>query len=129
MGEFEDKLSKILSSPEDMEKIAGLARSLSGGSDAHEAAAQPEAPTGGARDDNPLSGLLGGLDPMTLNIAMRLMREYSSGGSDKTALIDALRPYLREDKRAKIDRAAEIAKLARIARVAFAEFSGGGGDV
>jgi hypothetical protein len=123
MGEFEEKLGKILSSPEDMEKIAGLARSLSGGE------SEDTARDDGAQDASPLSGLLGGLDPKTLNLAMRLMREYTSGGSDKSALFDALRPYLREDRRAKMDRAAEIAKLARVARVAFSEFSGGGGDV
>ena len=30
MGEFEEKLNSILSSPKDMEKILGLARELSG---------------------------------------------------------------------------------------------------
>ena len=37
MGEFEDKLNSILSSPKDMEKILGLARELSGslGGDGH----------------------------------------------------------------------------------------------
>ena len=31
MGEFEDKLNSILSDPEQMDKIAGLAKSLMGG--------------------------------------------------------------------------------------------------
>jgi hypothetical protein len=125
MSEFEDKLNKILSSPEDLQKLAGLARAISGGGDAADGGdAETTAPSD-APDLGGLAGALSGLDPKMLGLAGRLMREYSSGGNDKAELIRALRPYLREDRREKIDKAAEIAKLARLARVAFGEFSGG----
>jgi hypothetical protein len=129
MSEFEDKLNKILSSPEDLEKIAGLARTLSSGGAAADGAPgggdSEAAPSGGAAELGGLAGALSGLDPKMLGLVGRLMREYSSGGNDKSELIHALRPYLREDRREKIDKAAEIAKLARLAKVAFGEFSGG----
>ena len=44
MGELEDRLNSILSDPGQMEKIAGLARSLMGG---ESAAPEPSAPDAG----------------------------------------------------------------------------------
>ena len=60
-----------------------------------------------------------------LRLVTRLIGEYTSGKNDKTALLNAIKPYLKEDRRAKIDKAAEIAKIAMLAKVALAEFTGG----
>ena len=123
MSEFDDKLNKILSSPEDMEKILNIARSLGGSS-----ADQPESggdTTQAAPDLGAVSSALGALDPKIIRLLSRLAGEYTSGNDDKAALFNAIKPYLREDRQAKVDRAAEIAKLARLAKVAFSEFSGG----
>ncbi len=127
MSEFDDNLNKILSSPEDMEKLLNVARSLTGssgtpdagGSDASQAAPDPGAVT----------SALGNLDPKLFRMLSRLAGAYTSGTNDKAALLNAIKPYLREDRHAKIDRAAEIAKLARLAKVAFSEFSGGDDSV
>lgn len=133
MSELEDKLNKILSSPAEMEKIMGLARSLSGslggtasGGDAGPVsgegagAAAPAAP-----DLAGIASTLGSIDPKIFRLVTRLAGEYTSGKNDKAELLNAIKPYLKEDRRAKVDRAAEIAKLARLAKVAFREFSGG----
>lgn len=127
MSEFEDKLNKILSSPGDMEKIMGIAKSLSGSEGAKPDDGEPSG--GGGLDIGSLSSMLGNLDPKIMRLIGRMAGEYSSKGGDKTALITAIKPYLKEDRREKIDKAAEIAKLAHLARVAFSEFSGGDGDV
>ncbi len=132
MSELEDKLNKILSSPAEMEKIMNIARSLSGSADSQSAptdAAAGAADDGAAADASSLGSALGSIDPKTLNLIGRLAGEYTSGKNDKAVLLNAIKPYLKEDRRAKIDRAAEIAKLARLAKLAFKEFTGGDTDV
>jgi hypothetical protein len=131
MSELEDKLNKILSSPADMEKIMGIARSLSGsmGGDAgvSDGAPSTQAVSSGlgSLDLSALSSTLGNLDPKVFRLMNRLVSEYGSGKNDKAELLNAIKPYLKEDRRAKVDRAVEIAKLAKLAKVAFAEFTGG----
>jgi len=128
MDGFEDKLNKILSSPEEMEKIMGLARSLSSSSGpAQDGAPSPQAESG--PDLGSLTSMLGNVDPKIFGLLGRVLGEYSSKGDDKTALISALKPYLKDDRREKIDKAAQVAKLAKLARTAFSEFSGGESDV
>jgi hypothetical protein len=130
MSELEDKLNKILSSPADMEKIMGIARSLSGSLGAKnpaDGAAAASAPATGSTtlDLGALTSGLKDIDPKIFNLVTRLVGEYTSGKNDKAVLLNAIKPYLKEDRREKIDKAAEIAKLARLAKVALHEISGG----
>jgi hypothetical protein len=131
MSEFEDTLNKLLSSPEEMEKIMGLAKSLSAGMGTAQPSAASEPPReSDASEPQPSSdgGVLPDfLNPKTLGLITRLMGAYQSGGSDKAELFRALRPYLKESERGKLDRASEISKLARLAKIAMSEFSEGGG--
>ena len=95
MGDFEEALNSILSSPKEMEKILGLAREISGsGGDGEERKAPP--PPKGAQVD-PLGGL-GDLDPRIFKLLGRVM---GSGAEDrnKSALISAMSPYLRPNRR------------------------------
>jgi hypothetical protein len=62
-----------------------------------------------------------------LKLLGRLTGEYSSGGGDKADLLRALRPYLKDERRDKLDRAAELARMARRAKSACSEFGGGDG--
>ena len=119
MGELEEKLNNILSSPADMEKILGLARELSGS----KAGGKPSSEKSEARDG--LLGSLGSLDPKVIGMVSRLMGEYSSASSDKAALVSSIKPYIREERREELDRAVKIAKAAHVARIALSEFSGG----
>ena len=106
VSELEEQLNSILSDPKQMEQIAGLARTLMGGDREKEQAA-PD-----------LGGL--GLDPALLQ---RLTRAMKNGGGDgrEQALLQAMRPYLSEKRRGKMDRALKLARLARIARLAMGE--------
>ena len=135
MSELEEKLENILGNPQAM----SLAQSLNGGGSpppagtgepspdpeqASPAPAQAPAPSppppasGGAGDG--LGGLLGGLgslDPKLLSAAAGLLGQFNSGGDDqRVALLTALRPFVKEQRYAKLDKAIQIAKLSRLIR-------------
>lgn len=120
MSDLQDALNGILSSPQDMERLMGLAKELSGslGLDI------------GGEDDLPKKREtsapleLGGLDPKMLGMMSRIMEEFSSGRDEKLALLNSLKPYLKDRRRGELERAVKIARLARIARSAFSEFGG-----
>ena len=137
MSELEEKLENILGNPQAMAQIMSLAQSLNGGgspppagtgepSSAQEQASPAPAPapsppppaSGGAGDG--LGGLLGGLgslDPKLLSAAAGLLGQFNSGGDDqRVALLTALRPFVKEQRYAKLDKAIQIAKLSRLIR-------------
>ena len=138
MAEFEDKLNAILGNQEAMSQIMSLAQSLSGGSGLFHNSGQEETPTAqetpeAERESSPsaapppdLSALLGQLDPGMLQMGMRLVREYQGDDDRNAALLAALRPFLKEDRRAKLDRALELARVTRLIRVALGAMGGKG---
>ena len=58
-----------------------------------------------------------------------LMQEYNRGNDDRAALLLALKPFLREERQAKMDRAVQLARLSRVIRASFRLFQEGGGHV
>ena len=121
MAEWEEKLNTILGDPQAMEQILSIARSLTGGE------GNPPNPTGSEDCEEPPapeprqqtpSSPLSGLDPRLLGLAGRLMQEYSAVDDRKTALLNALRPFLREERRGRLDRAIQIARMTKMIRVA-----------
>lgn len=121
MSELEDKINAVLNDPEQMDKITNLAKSLMGGG----------APNNEARDESPgnddmLGGL--GIDAAMLQRIGRIMGQGGGEKSQERALLEAMKPYLSEKRRSKMDRAMKLAKLARIARLAMGEMGGDGGD-
>ena len=108
MGELEDQLNSILSDPDQMAKIAGLAKSLMGSGDG----ASP-APSAGE-----------GPDPGLLQMLSRAMNAGGENGREQ-ALLAAMKPYLSEKRQDRMDRAMKLARLARIARFAMGETGGG----
>ena len=77
--------------------------------------------------DNSLSAL-GSLDPKLIQIALQLFSAYSAEDDRRTALLNALKPFLKEERQAKLDKAIQIAKLSRVIRVAFQVFKKEGGE-
>lgn len=128
MSELEDKINGILGDPAQMEKIAGLAKSLMG--DGGDAPAEKTKSAGGGLDSlmQSLGGSEGAIDPAML---ARLSRALSSGAGEKKqerALLEAMKPYLSEKRRSKMDKAIKLARLASIARIAMGEMGGDGSD-
>lgn len=122
MSEFEDRINSILGDPAQMDKITKIAKSLMGGE-----TAEPEERSGG---DNPLAALFGsdGEEMAALGRISRALGAQSEQDREKTALLEAMKPYLSEKRRRKMDKAMKIARITRIARAAMGE-SGGDDDV
>ena len=93
MSDFEDSLNSILNDPDKMQSIASMARSLMGG-ESEESVPVP--------DTGALQKLMG------------------AGGRD-AKLLEAMRPYLSDKRRGKMDRALRIARLASLASLASEE--------
>ena len=123
MSEFEDKLQSILGNPDAMSQIMSLAQSIGGPSSDESAPPDPE-----EEPASPFS-MLGDLDPRLLQVGMRLLSEYNAGDDRKTALLTALRPFVKEERYSKVDQAIQIAKLSRVIRVAIDAFRKGDGHL
>ncbi len=57
-----------------------------------------------------------------LGKAMELLQEYRREDDDKAALLSAIRPFLREERGARIDRVIQVTKLSRVIRLAMKLF-------
>ena len=134
MAGFEDQLNSILGNQEAMSQIMALARSLSSGSQTEPAPALEGPPEGAepappALEEPPgvpdLSALLGQIDPKMLQAGMEIVRQVQGTEDRNTALLNALRPFLRE---ARLDRAMQIARMTRIIRVALTALGGKEGE-
>ena len=125
MAEFDDKLNSLLSNPEAMAQIMQMAQSLSGGQAQQVPQAPPQQPSpppppppvqqAASPGGNPLaalSGLTGGMDTAMLTKLLPLIQELGSqNDSNARQLLYALRPYLKPDRQAKIERALQLARL------------------
>ena len=100
----------------DLSGIMGMLGSLTGGGNG-----------GGQGGGNPLAAL-GDLDPRLIQTGMRLLTEMNRTDDRKAALLTALRPFVKEERYAKVDRAIQLAKLSRVIRVALTLFKEGGGQ-
>ena len=129
MGEFEDKLNSILSSPDTMEQIMALAGSIAGGTPEGQAP-PPEGESAGAAPSGPepsgLGSLFSGLDPAMLGKLLPLIQEYQSGNDEKQALLNALKPFLKQESQAKVEKAIQITKLSHVIRSSMKLFRGDG---
>ena len=130
MAEFDEKLNAILSNQNAMNQIMELAHSLSGdgggdGGEAPQPEAEPEE-TGGAAPD--LQSMLGALDPEIIRKGVQLVSEAGSSNKNGTALMNALRPYLKETHQAKLDRAMQLARTTHLIRTAISAIGGKGAD-
>lgn len=108
MDDFGDKLNAILNDPGALSRITDMAKSIMGGSDRAEKAEKPETPDLG-------------IDPALLSRMASILRK-SGGRDDKTALIEAMSPYLSDRRREKLRRALRLARLASLAGLAASEF-------
>lgn len=134
MAEFEDKLNSILGNQAAMNQIMALARSLSGEQPETPPALEPPAeqstyaPAAEEPEQPDLSAMLGQLDPKMLQMGMDVIRQVQSTEDRNTALLNALRPFLREEKQARLDRAMQIARMTKLIRAALGALGGKEGE-
>ncbi len=110
MDELESRLGALLSSPESMERLKGLAAALAGG----EGAPPPE---------KEAAGPLPALDPGLLRLLQRLMG-VAERPSQASSLLKALEPCLSPERAGRLDRALRLARLAKLARTVLPELGG-----
>ncbi len=122
MASLEDNLNTLLSDPNAMEQIFSLAGKLGMNSDrpadletpeasSHENTSEPEAPQMTA--SQPLLG------PEALGQMGKLFELFQTSqqtSQEADALLDALRPFLRQERQEKLDRARRLAGLSHAAR-------------
>ena len=126
MAEFEEKLNSILGDQNAMSQIMALAQSLSGaGSPPAAETPHPEAAAASPAD---MSLGLNQVDPRLLQLGGRILKEYQRGEDKNTALLLALKPFLRQERYAKVDQAIQLARLARVVRVALESMGQTGGE-
>ena len=139
MAEFEDKLNSILGNPAAMNQIMALARSLSGEQPPQGTPPALEGPAeeptyvpveGEPETPEPpdLSAILGQIDPKMLQVGMDVIRQIQSTEDRNTALLNALRPFLREERQARLDRAMQIARMTKLIRAALGALGGKEGE-
>lgn len=126
MSEFDEKLNTLLNDPNAMAQVMSLAQSLSGrmdgGADGENGSAPPPPPPsadGGMPDAAALLSSLSGLDTELVRRLLKQMNRPES--AETTTLLRALRPFLSEARRDKVDRAAQLARLIHAARAFFSQ--------
>lgn len=141
MGQWEDKLGAILNDPQAMSQIMSLARSLNGGQgqsgQEQDAPGQPEPVEPGPPDpaqaepqpEPPEAGPASELDPKFMAAGMRALAAWQDQSDSRTQLLQALRPFVKEARQAKVDKAIRVAKLSRVVRAALDGLQGGEADV
>lgn len=155
MAELEEKLGAILNNPQAMGQIMALAQSLSGKptqnseNQAVSAASAPSFPAPSppaaaeegegifapvtspepqeSAENSPFSGL--NLDPRLLEMGMKAISAYQDPGDSKALLLQALRPFVKEERHKKLDKAVQIARISKAIRVVLDGFKGGEGRV
>ena len=122
MSELDEKLNALLSDPGSMAQIMQLAQQLSGsmGGDT----AQPAAASAAASPPPPPPAPLGGIEPQTIARYLPLLQELTRDTSQTTQLLYALRPFLKEEKQGKIERAARLARLIHVGKKLLADWEG-----
>lgn len=118
MSELQDKLNSLLSDPAGMAQVVQLAQQLSSTMEPSAAPTpQSGAPTPPPSPNPPPSTALpGGIDLGTVSRFLPVLQALSSDQSHSMQLLNALRPYLKEEKQGKVERAARLARLITVGK-------------
>ena len=114
MGDFEDKLDRILNDPQAMSQIMSLAQTLGGST------SQPESQAVNVSTANQDIG--SALDPRLLSEVFSLFTQCSQADDQRVALLLALKPFIREERHTRLEKAIQITKLSHMVRMALELF-------
>lgn len=132
MAELEEKLNAILGNQEAMGQIMALASSLSGGqqsqTDESPEEGEPMQAVPAAESASDLTSFLDQLDPDMIRKGLSIVRQVREGEDRNAALLNALRPFVREERRGRLDRALEIARMTRMIRAMLGALGKGAGE-
>lgn len=122
MSEFDERLASLLADPDAMAQIMSLAQNLSGGADANTEAAAADKNASPPPEPSDVSSLFSNLaasvDPALLSRLIPVLSQLGRSESSETgAFLHALRPFLREERREKVEQAAQLAKMIHLAKV------------
>lgn len=133
MSEFDEKLNAILNDQGAMNQIMALAHSLSGEkteqsqNQSQEQNPEQQLPQAESQNQGPdLMGILSQVDPEMVRKGIELIQGVKGEDEKGSALLLALRPYLKEEKRERLDRAIQMARTMRLIRTAIGAISGKG---
>lgn len=112
MDDLSSMLGEFLKSPESMEKIRSLAGMLGGGTGPPPPAPASSPAVPPAEPDNRPAGV--DTDSMQLVMKLAPMLARFRQEDDSTRLLRALRPFLNEEKRKKLDEAIRLMQLVRM---------------
>lgn len=101
---FSDKLKTVLSDPEAMEKIATLAKSFAGNT----APGGENLPAPDPGEGPPPDGGIG--DLLKSPAIAEALRFLSDGSRERMALLCAMRPFVKDEKKEKLDRIIQTMK-------------------
>ena len=126
MSELQDKLNSLLSDPAGMAQVVQLAQQLSS---TMEPSAAPTPQSGAptpppSPNPPPATALPGGIDLGTVSRFLPMLQALSSDQSHSMQLLNALRPYLKEEKQGKVERAARLARLITVGKRFLTEWEG-----
>ena len=115
-GDLGAMLESVLADPQQMEKIAQMAKGLMGG--------EPPSPPEETKSAEPSRER----SPEINGELFSALGKMFSGREEKTrstALLMAMRPYMRPEKQEKLDRAMKIARMVHVAGAVMNEYGGG----
>lgn len=130
MSELEDKINQIMNDPDQLGKLSNMAKQLMDGDSGLGDMLSGMFSGGNAEEPGEAKGAPAVDTEMISRLGKLFSAGNSSGSRDKSALVDAMIPYLGDERRRKMEKARQIAKMASIAGIAFREFGGDSdGDV
>ena len=102
---LEEKVSDILSSPEDLKKIMDIAKSLGlGGAESKEEKSE-------SSEKESVQSVEGIVEGNEISAIEKLIK---SNKNERVNLLEALKPYLKEEKRSKVESLLKMIKAAEI---------------
>ena len=108
--EFDEKLNEILNDPKAMENIKQVAASMFG-NEQNSAVRNAEPPQNNGGENDGMS-LFENVDPAALFSVMKAFN--SNEGDDRSRLLLALKPYLSESRRGRVDSAIKLLRIIKI---------------
>ena len=125
MSQLDEKLNQLLGDPAAMAQVMQLAQQLSGTLGEGSGGGSPPPSPPPAPAPPPGTNPLGAFDPQLLTRMLPLMQSLTQTSGPTQQLLTALRPFLREEKQEKLQRAAQLAKLIHLGKQFLTEWGGG----